>query len=236
MKEAFLTPFYPTGGGNPSKICSFEDMDSAPIHRSSPLKVDRKILTLKVLLSFPMVLMRAFPKKRDVMAHYDTLGGRIYDLRYGHEQTAKYDVIFSRWSIDTADLVLDVGCGTGLLLSKIKAFSIGVDISIILLRRARKRVRRGLGLVQCDAEHLPFRDGVFNKILAVTVIQNIPRPENFLLEIKRVSKMGSDIVISILKKLEFERFRDLIESSGLSIKSSFEDEEVEDWIIFASNG
>lgn len=179
--------------------------------------------------------MRRLPRKRDVMAHYDMLGGRIYDLRYGHEQSAKYDAIFSRWSIDAADLVLDVGCGTGLLLSRIRAFSVGVDISTILLRRARKRLRRGLGLIQCDAEHLPFKDGVFNKILAVTVIQNISRPENFLLEIKRVSRMGSDIVITVLKKmLEFERFRNLIESSGISIKSSFEGEEVKDWIIFAS--
>lgn len=183
-----------------------------------------------------MVQVRAL-RKRDVMAHYDTLGGRIYDLRYGLEQSAKYEVILSRWSIDPADLVLDVGCGTGLLLSKIKAFAIGVDISHLLLRRALKRVRRNLGLIQCDAEHLPFRDGVFNKILAVTVVQNIPKPEMFLSEIKRVSQRGSDIVITVLKRIfEFEGLRDLVESSGLSIKSSFEGEEVKDWIIFASKG
>ncbi len=184
-----------------------------------------------------MVQVRPHPRKRDVMAHYDMLGGRIYDLRYGHEQSVKYDVIFSRWSIDNADLVLDVGCGTGLLLSRIKAFSIGVDISITLLRRARRRLRGRLGLIQCDAEHLPFKDEVFNKVLAVTVIQNISRPENFLMEIKRVSKMGSEIVITALKKmLEFEHFRNLIEASGIMIKSSFEGEEVKDWIIFASKG
>lgn len=200
-----------------------------------PLGWDRKILTLEAHYSSSMVQVRPLPRKGDVMAHYDMLGGRIYDLRYGHEQSAKYDVIFSRWSIDAADLVLDVGCGTGLLLSRIKAFSVGVDISIILLRRARRRLRSGLGLIQCDAEHLPFKDGVFNKVLAVTVIQNISRPENFLMEIKRVSKMGSDIVITVLKKLEFERFRNLIEFSGIMIKSSLEGGEVKDWIIFASN-
>lgn len=182
-----------------------------------------------------MALVGVPPRKRDVMAHYDALGARLYDLRYGLEQSAKYEAILSRMRIEPADLVLDVGCATGLLLSRLEAFSVGVDISINLLRMARRRVRRGLGLIQCDAESLPFRDGVFDKVLAVTVIQNISRPDKFLFEIDRVSRSGSEIVITVIKKIELEALKNLIESSGLSMESTLDGEGVKDWIIFASN-
>jgi ubiquinone/menaquinone biosynthesis C-methylase UbiE len=176
------------------------------------------------------------PRKRDVMAHYNALGGRIYDEVYRLEQSAKYKAILSRWRIGHEEMVLDVGCGTGLLLREIPALSVGVDVSIPLLRRARRRIRRGHGLIRCDAEHLPFRGEIFDKILAVTVIQNISRPEVFLSEVRRVSRAGSGIVITFLKRiLNLEESIRLIESSGLSVESSFSDEEVKDWIIFASN-
>jgi ubiquinone/menaquinone biosynthesis C-methylase UbiE len=176
------------------------------------------------------------PRKRDVMAHYDAWGGRVYDEVYRQEQSAKYEAILSRLRIDPDEIVLDLGCGTGLLLREIPALSVGVDISIPLLRRARRRIRGGHGLIRCDAEHLPFRGEIFHKILAVTVIQNISRPDVFLSEVRRVSRAGSEIVITVLKKfLNLEESIRLIESSGLSVTSSFSDEEVKDWIIFTSN-
>lgn len=182
-----------------------------------------------------MVSVRAPPRKRDVMSHYDTMGGRIYDLTYGLEQSAKYEVILSRLSIEPTDLILDVGCATGLLLNKIGAFSIGVDVSIQLLRRARKRLRGGQGLIQGDAESLPFRDKIFKGVIAVTVLQNIPNPDKFLLEVRRVSRRGAFIVITTLKKFAIEDFKNLVESSGLWIESIFQGEWVKDWIIFAFN-
>ncbi|GAG34282.1 unnamed protein product, partial [marine sediment metagenome] len=57
--------------------------------------------------------------KRKVAEAYDALGGRIYDLRYAEEQESKYRLLLERIRPEAADVVLDVGCGTGLLLRRL---------------------------------------------------------------------------------------------------------------------
>lgn len=75
-------------------------------------------------------------------------------------------------------LVLDIGCGTGALLSRIvESFPstrcIGIDLAVGMCVAAREKGGgRSVGeFVAGDAERLPFRDGHFDLVVSASVFQ-----------------------------------------------------------------
>lgn len=177
-------------------------------------------------------------EKRRIRESYDILGGRLYNTRYRLEQLAKYHVILEHTTPNVADLVLDDGCGTGLLLERLQSHAVGVDLSHILLSAAHSRLKniRRTHLVQSDADRLPFRSYVFDKVFAVTLIQNTPEPEHSLREIKRVTQGSSEVVVTALKKsFTIRAFRQLLEASGLTLRFFIKGEDLKDWIAFVTH-
>jgi SAM-dependent methyltransferase len=97
-----------------------------------------------------------------------------FDARAQHYDTLRpqNDAWWSRFHalVELGDLrgrrILDIGCGTGQLASALvdqaRAKVWGVDPSIEMLRVARERVPRGVGVRQARAEALPFRDAAFD--------------------------------------------------------------------------
>ena len=83
-------------------------------------------------------------EKRNIRGSYDTLGGRLYDLRYKSEQESKYAKILKCVKLTSHDTVLDIGCGTGLFLLRLEVQSVGLDISPALVSRAHSRLKRKL--------------------------------------------------------------------------------------------
>jgi ubiquinone/menaquinone biosynthesis C-methylase UbiE len=169
--------------------------------------------------------------------HYDALGGMIYDLRYEAEQAIKYDEIFRNVNNAEDHLVLDDGCGTGLLLQRVRSYVVGIDLSYLLLSKARSRLRRRrkIHLMQGDAEHLPIRDMIFDSVFAVTLIQNVPSPKHTLIEMGRVAKKGSDVVVTALKmSFTVDRLEELIRVSGLKLKRVIQDEGMKDWMALVT--
>jgi ubiquinone/menaquinone biosynthesis C-methylase UbiE len=82
---------------------------------------------------------------------------------------------------------LDVGCGTGRGLFHYDAAQrvIGLDPTWASLERAHRRVPR-VPLVQGSAEALPFRDAVFDTVVASLVFCSVAEPARGLAEVKRV--------------------------------------------------
>ena len=175
--------------------------------------------------------------KRRIRESYGDLGGSLYDVRYRLEQAVKYDVILRKAAPTLDKVVLDEGCGTGLLLKRLESACIGVDLShnLLLTARSRLRERRRIHLIQADVDRLPFRDRLFDKVFAVTVIQNTPHPEHALKEMRRVARAGSEVVVTALKKsFTLQGFKQLLEASGLTLTSLIKDEELKDWIAFTT--
>jgi ubiquinone/menaquinone biosynthesis C-methylase UbiE len=175
--------------------------------------------------------------KRIIVKSYNDMGGKIYDIRYEAEQGAKYKVILCSVRPCVKDIVLDDGCGTGLLLQRLNAHSVGIDLSHKLLSTARFKLKNKpkTHLAQSDADHLPFRPSIFHKVFAVTILQNMPKPEQTLEELTRVSRQHSLIAVSSLKKsFSIGHFKRVLENSGLSIKKLIVNEELKDWIAFAT--
>lgn len=89
-------------------------------------------------------------------------------------------------------LVLDVGCGAGLLAERIKGHIIGVDLSEGMLKLAR---RRCYSCVRCDAESLPFRAGAFGLVYAHSVLHHFLGYSKILQEIRRSMVRGGLFIL-----------------------------------------
>jgi len=151
-------------------------------------------------------------KKQGVMKYYDAVA-KIYDLQYGREQRTKMEFALKNLHLKSKSLILDVGCGTGILfeylLDKVEII-VGVDISKNILKKAKEKLEDvdNAFLIQADADHLPFPNRVFDAIFAVTLLQNMPSPITTLKEIERVAKSGAPILVTGLKKsFRFKDFK-----------------------------
>jgi malonyl-CoA O-methyltransferase len=165
--------------------------------------------------------MTSWKNKRKVMQRYD-LTAEMYEDRYAEEQKAKYKAALRNLEI-TDKAVLDVGCGSGLFFSHVTnqaSIAVGVDISRKLLLKAKKQTEglQNVMFLQADADHLPFREALFDAVFSFTVLQNMPKPAETLNEFKRAAKLGARVVVTGLKKaFQLNEFMDVLENSGLKI-------------------
>ncbi len=125
--------------------------------------------------------------------YYDTIAEGYEELHRG-EQEKKLALIKQHIKVKKTDLLLDVGCGTG-VTSNFDCRVVGVDPTIKLLERCPLPLK-----VQGEAEHLPFKDKAFDIVSSVTAIQNFHDIEQGLKEIRRVGK--GRYILTFLKKSE----------------------------------
>ncbi len=185
--------------------------------------------------------MCTWKKKRATKRRYDSTA-EMYDARYCEEQEAKYAIAFESLSLNLNKIVLDVGCGSGLLFRHVACSAgavVGVDISHGLLLQARRRAKTfgNVHLVQADADHLPFADALSDAVFAFTVLQNMPKPSVTLREINRVVKEEGFLVITALKKaISLESFGKFLNAANLSVLSLRDDDSIQCVVVVAVKG
>jgi ubiquinone/menaquinone biosynthesis C-methylase UbiE len=99
--------------------------------------------------------------------------------------------------------VLDVGCGTGLFASRIKAALPraeiwGVDLVAEMLAKGRPRWRYHAGEifpVQGDSERLPFVRGSFDFVTCANSFHHYPRQDRAVIEMHRVLRPGGRLLL-----------------------------------------
>lgn len=121
------------------------------------------------------------------------MGVRINRNRVGrafHQQAGEYDrhatvqkrVVDRLMSLVQShvpavpEAVLDVGCGTGQLLSSLgrqypASRLYGLDLAYNMTRCAAQRLGPGVKLVNGDAGHLPFREDAFDLVVSTSTVQ-----------------------------------------------------------------
>jgi ubiquinone/menaquinone biosynthesis C-methylase UbiE len=166
--------------------------------------------------------MSEWKSKREVKQRYDSTA-HIYDRRYSEEQTAKIKAALEHVNLQKRGLVLDAGCGTGLLFNHFANRTealVGLDISRKILMQAKSREKNlsDAHLILGDADNMPLKEEAFDCVFAVTLIQNTPNPIETLNEIKRVAKKDAVIVTTGLKKkFTLQEFEMLLHGAGLSV-------------------
>lgn len=110
---------------------------------------------------------------------------------------------FLRKYIGKNMVILDAGCGTGLITECIKdregAIIIGLDLAKNMLEKSRNIFAYQ---VIGDAEDLPFRSNIFDIILSFELIEVIPNPQQMVGEFYRVLKPGGLLILSAESLIE----------------------------------
>lgn len=98
--------------------------------------------------------------------------------------------------------VLDIGCGTGTLLPRLRALAgprssvTGVDFSARMLDRARAAHGTSFRLVRASAHDLPFPTAAFNTVVSVNAFSHFPDKPAALAEMRRVLADGGHLNIA----------------------------------------
>jgi len=137
--------------------------------------------------------------RRFVVKQYAKLASE-YDSRWSFYIRATTDATMDRLPCTVGD-VLDVGCGTGALLTCLsntsRASSLtGVDASVEMLDIARERLSRDVALHECWAEQLPFEDCSFDTVVSCNMFHFIRRPSDALNEMLRVLRPNGVVIIT----------------------------------------
>jgi ubiquinone/menaquinone biosynthesis C-methylase UbiE len=119
---------------------------------------------------------------------------------YERERHHGYHALIDRLEVDlvlryaAGGRVLEAGCGTGLLLDKVRPHAreaVGLDLSPGMLSVAR---RRGLPVVHASVTQVPFPDHHFDVVYSMKVLAHVEKITLALAELGRVLRPGGHLI------------------------------------------
>ena len=146
-------------------------------------------------------------QKRDVIKNYNREGRDYDNIRYGRTRGGSF---FSEIELpNTLRLVqqgrvLHIGTATGrvsqYLISQGVEY-VGLELSDVMVRITKEKLNGSGMIVRGDAEHLPFKEEIFDNIVCVRSFHFLPEPSQFLIEARRVAKRKGRVIVSFEKKV-----------------------------------
>jgi ubiquinone/menaquinone biosynthesis C-methylase UbiE len=136
--------------------------------------------------------------ERDVRASWQYRAARAFEggaMRGGRIVAIAHAAAMIDRDVPAGGVVIDVGCGTGLLAMKLPRHRVvGVDFSAPLLAAA---ARRAASVAMASAFALPFRDGSVAAVVCLFVVDDYQASEKRRIvgELLRVSSAGAMVVL-----------------------------------------
>ena len=163
---------------------------------------------------------------KDNRTYYDDFAGW-----YERERHGGYHAMIDELQTDlvknhaVAKDVLELGCGTGMILKEIHPIAKsakGIDISPGMLEQAKAR---GLDVVEGSATELPYDDCSFDLVYSFKVLAHIEQIEDAMSEVSRVLRPGG---FAFLEFYNPRSIRGLIKrlKSPTAVSEQTNDEEV----------
>lgn len=176
--------------------------------------------------------------KSEVEKHYNEISEN-YDRDINLYCQKRFFAIAKKFS---RGRILEVGCGTGHVQNVLKNV-VGMDITLSMLRKNKNDV------VCADAHSIPFKDGTFDAVYSIDVIEHVQNPLKMIEECKRILKKNGTLILitpngdmkialDIAEKLKlklpegphkFLKFREL---KNLAKKSGFEIISAKRFVLF----
>ncbi len=139
------------------------------------------------------------PKERSKEG-FGRIASNYHFTFFGKHSRTMYDIVLQKTRQFPYRSVLDVGCGTGTVLSLLSegrevALS-GIDISPEMIRVAKRNLKTGADLEVGDSEQLPWRENSFDLVVCTDSFHHYPNPERALKEMRRVLKPHRWLIIA----------------------------------------
>ena len=136
----------------------------------------------------------------DVLTEYGRLAAD-YDRRWSSYLDASLRETRKRLELHAGDSVLDIGCGTGILLDALSSSAptlhlVGADPTPEMLQVARISIGGRAMLTQSYAEHLPFASRTFDVVVSMSSFHYFRDPPGALEEMARVLRPDGQVVIT----------------------------------------
>ncbi|AXA36480.1 S-adenosylmethionine-dependent methyltransferase [Candidatus Sumerlaea chitinivorans] len=130
--------------------------------------------------------------------------------------------------------ILDIGCGTGMLMEDLQAYGwvAGLDFSPVALAYCRER--RLPNLARADVQRLPVRSNSVDLLTALDLVEHVEDDRKLMGEIHRVLRPGGyalmsvpahkrlwsnhDVALHHFRRYEKSEFRQLVLGAGLEIE------------------
>ena len=127
-----------------------------------------------------------------------------YDSGFeGRIAAGLYESVLKKMDVSGCRSVLDVGCGTGTILSRLSLMNkdmalCGIDLSPEMARIARERLGRKVEIRLCNicSEQLPYDDNSFDRLICMSTFHHLPNPKRALAEMYRVVKPEGGMIIA----------------------------------------
>ncbi len=144
--------------------------------------------------------------------HYEELASS-YSQRANRHSEERFAIECEAW-VGTRKRILDVGCGTARLLSRLSSVMpiVGIDASVAMLAAGEGRG----SVAAADAAHLPFSDRGFDGIISINVLEHVHDAGQHLKGLARVLAPGGRLVLTTPAK-EMELLLDFAERVNLKI-------------------
>jgi uncharacterized protein (TIRG00374 family) len=146
-------------------------------------------------------------KDEILFAFYNTIPGDIDEKAFNSDmlvqryfQRRKTDAIKNSLAVERQEVIIDIGCGSGVQMKEIGkngySLAIGIDVNLNALRFARGRSLPDTEFIIADAQYLPIKSSGADKIVCAEIIEHLKRPQLLVNEIARVLKHRGAVVIT----------------------------------------
>ena len=125
-----------------------------------------------------------------------------------YDQSKRYETLRESYPTIVAEALsspfaamLDIGCGTGALLSMIQekrkdARLFGVDLSEQMIQVSKAKLGEKADLRVSDSEKLPFPNEAFDLVMCTFSFHHYPNPGAVLLEVRRVLAPSGRLILA----------------------------------------
>jgi SAM-dependent methyltransferase len=127
-----------------------------------------------------------------------SLPDRVWTAEREYRGPADEAVAEFVYNLDPAREALDIGCGDARLTAALRAEHLtAADISLVALKRARRRLPNATLVLIEPSERLPFEDEAFDLVLCADTLQEIQDVAHVVAEMKRVLKPGGTLALTV---------------------------------------
>jgi ubiquinone/menaquinone biosynthesis C-methylase UbiE len=133
--------------------------------------------------------------------YFDNQSTNYFDTFDGKYCSYMYEGVMKKIKMQPFKSILDVGCGTGAILSIVinvykDVQACGIDFSEKMLEKAAELLGQKVQLIVGDSDNLPWEDDLFDLVICNSSFHHFPEPLKVLKEIRRVLKLNGRIIIA----------------------------------------